>query len=99
MKEPQTNADGPSRDLLRPCFARLLALLVGQPDAFGTGASPLGQDKTAQRRCTRREAVGLGEGEARTAKQPQGPARSAVCGSLWLKMQRGFNRIKKGAEA
>ena len=48
MKEPQTNADGPSRDLLRPCFARLLALLVGQPDAFGTGASPLGQDKTAQ---------------------------------------------------
>ena len=48
MKEPPTNADGPSRGLLRPCFARLLALLVGQPDAFGTGASPLGQDKTAQ---------------------------------------------------
>ncbi len=43
--EPQTHADGPSRGLLRPCFARLLALLVGQPDAFGAGASPLGQDK------------------------------------------------------
>ena len=40
----QTNADVPSRGLLRPCFARLLALLVGQPDAFGTGASPLGHD-------------------------------------------------------
>ena len=30
-----------SRDLLRPCFARLLALLVGQPDRSATGAFPL----------------------------------------------------------
>ena len=41
MKEPPTNADGPSRGLLRPCFARLLALLVGQPDRSATGAFPL----------------------------------------------------------
>ena len=29
-------------------------------------------------KCARREAAGLGEGEARTAKQPQGPARGAA---------------------
>ena len=28
------------RILLRPCFARLLATLVGRPDACGAGASP-----------------------------------------------------------
>jgi len=30
-----------SRALARPCFARLLALLVGQPDRSATGAFPL----------------------------------------------------------
>ena len=49
MKEPQTNADGPSRGLLRPCFARLLALLVGQPDAFGAGASRDGHSQLSHR--------------------------------------------------
>ena len=32
---------GLSRGLLLPCFARLLALLVGQPDRSATGAFPL----------------------------------------------------------
>ena len=29
----------------------------------------------------------------------EGASVSAVCESLWLKMQKGFNRIEKGAEA
>ena len=31
------------RGLLRPCFARLLTSFVGQPDACGAGAFPLGE--------------------------------------------------------
>ena len=33
----------PALGLLRPCFARLLATLVGQPDAFGAGESRAGR--------------------------------------------------------
>ena len=36
----------PSLDLLRLCFAKLLALLVGQPDAFGAGESRDGAMKS-----------------------------------------------------
>ncbi len=35
----------PALGLLRPCFARLLATLVGQPDAFGAGESRAGRSR------------------------------------------------------
>ena len=84
MKEPQTNADGPSRGLLRPCFARLLALLVGQPDAFGAGASPLGQDKegaSVDAPAAKRSGWVRAKPELRSSRKAPRAAQSAkVCG-------------------
>jgi len=84
MKKPQTNADRPSRGLLRPCFARLLALLVGQPDAFGTGASPLGQygnSASVDAPAAKRSGWVRAKPELRSCRKAPRAAQSAkVCG-------------------
>ena len=82
--KPQTNADRPSRGLLRPCFARLLALLVGQPDAFGTGASPLGQygnSASVDAPAAKRSGWVRAKPELRSSRKAPRAAQSAkVCG-------------------
>ena len=55
----------------------LVELLVEQFDAVWRNAPAAKPSGSRRARCARREAVGAGERVARTAEQPQGPARGA----------------------
>ena len=51
--------------------------------------------EAAERECARAQGVGLGERVARTAKQPQGPAREPKRSELLRKSGKEFSLIAK----
>ena len=73
-----------ARTLLRPCFARLLAALVGEPDGFAAGAfhaRPL-RWWSKSRRARKRALVRQSALRPRAFAMPVSPA---TIGSAWLR--------------